>query len=422
MGKTISEKILARAAGLKEASAGDIIWANVDKAMMDDILGPRVVIAEKLKELNQKIWNPEKVVVISDHYTPPASIQQAEIVKFTRDWSAEYGIKNYYEFVGPCHQNMVENGHILPGTVVVGTDSHTCMGGAFGAFSTGIGSTEMLAVLVKGQIWLKIPETVRICCEGILPSRVYAKDIALRIAQLLGHAGATYQAVEYCGDAVRALSMDERMAISNMAVECGAKAGLIQPDEKAVQYLQEKGFTVPDVSWIYSDEDALYARRETINVSELQPLVACPHAVDNVAPAADLHDTAIHQVYIGSCTGGRLSDLQFAAEILKDKKIHSGIRMLVSPASDKVWREASKRGILQTLADAGASILAPTCGICVGVHSGLLAGGERCISTTNRNFMGRMGSKDSQIYLSSAATAAASAITGRITDPREIRD
>ena len=422
MGKTISEKILARAAGLQETTAGDIVWANVDKAMMDDILGPRVVIAEKLKELNQKIWDPDKVVVISDHYTPPASIQQAEIVKFTRDWSKAHGIKSYYEFVGPCHQNMVENGHVLPGSLVVGTDSHTCMGGAFGAFSTGIGSTEMLAVLVKGQIWLRVPQTIQVNCQGTLPKHVYAKDIALQITKRLGHAGATYQAVEYCGEAISALSMDERMAITNMAVECGAKAGLMQPDEKTVQYLQKKGFQVEDTSWIFSDEDAVFARKETISVNALQPLVACPHAVDNVKEAASLTDTQIHQVYIGSCTGGRLSDLQFAAEVLKGKKISASVRLLVSPASDKIWREASQTGILQTLADAGATILAPTCGICVGVHSGLLAAGERCLSTTNRNFMGRMGSKSAEIYLSSAATAAASAITGRITDPREIED
>ena len=420
MGKTMSEKLLAMAAGQKEVAAGDIVWVNVDKAMMDDILGPRVQIAEKLEELNCEIWDPNKVMVISDHYTPPASIQQAEIVKFTRDWAKAHGICDYYEFVGPCHQNMVENGHILPGTLVVGTDSHTCMGGAFGAFATGIGSTEMLSVLVTGQIWLKVPQTIRINCEGQLPRHVYAKDIALELTRRIGHAGATYQAIEYHGDTIAALSMDERMAITNMAVECGAKTGLMQPDEKAVQYLRQRGFEVPEISWIYSDSGAVFSREETIHAEALQPLVACPHAVDNVKPAAALSDVGIDQVYIGSCTGGRLSDLRIAAGLLKGKRIHEGVRLLVSPASDKIWRAASEEGILQILAGAGATILEPTCGICVGVHSGLLAAGEHCISTTNRNFMGRMGSKDADIYLSSAATAAASALTGRITDPREL--
>ena len=244
MGKTMSEKILARASGEQEVSAGEIVWAKVDRAMMDDILGPRVEIARHMKEIRDEVWDRDKVVIISDHYTPPASVQQAEIVKFTRDWAAEHGIQNYYEFVGPCHQIMAEHGFIRPGPLVVGTDSHTCMGGALGAFATGIGSTEMMGVLLRGEIWLRVPETIRVVWDGMLPESVMAKDISLKTIGTVGHAGATYKAVEYTGAAIRSLDIDERMAITNMAVVMGAKAGLMEPDEKTRAYLEEQGYGV----------------------------------------------------------------------------------------------------------------------------------------------------------------------------------
>lgn len=241
MGKTMSEKILAKAAGASSASAGEILWVNVDKAMMDDILGPRVEIAEKLKEIKDEVWDTDKVVIISDHYTPPANIKQAEIVKFTREWASEHGVDNYYEFIGPCHQIMAEYGHVRPGAIVLGTDSHTCMGGALGAFATGIGSTEMLGVLVTGKTWLRVPETVKVEWTGQLAPGVMAKDISLKTIGVIGHAGATYKAVEYTGDTIADLSIDERMAITNMAVEMGAKVGLMPPDAKVAAYLEQRG-------------------------------------------------------------------------------------------------------------------------------------------------------------------------------------
>lgn len=417
MGKTMSEKILARAADVPEAQAGDILWVNVDKAMLDDILGPRVEIADRIKEIRDKIWDPAKVVVISDHYTPPASINQAEIVKFTREWAKKYGIDNYYEYAGPCHQLMVEKGHIIPGTVVLGTDSHTCMGGALGAFATGVGSTEMLGVLITGKTWLRVPETIRVIWEGLLPDGIMAKDISLKTIGAVGHAGATYNTVEYEGQAISSLSIDERLAITNMAVEMGAKAGLMKPDHKVREYLAQRGitagYTMPE-----SDPDATWRQTLRFDAAQLEPMLSLPHEVDNVAPVGNHLSVKIDQAYLGSCTGGRYSDLAAAARIIKGNKVAPGVRLLVSPASQDIWLQASRDGILATLAEAGAVILAPTCGVCVGLHSGLLADGEVCVSSTNRNFIGRMGSKNARIYLSSPMTVAASAISGHLSDPR----
>ena len=415
----MSEKILAKAAGLTETRVGDIVQAKVDKAMMDDILGPRVEIAENMRAIYDKVWDRDKVVIISDHYTPPATIAQAEIVKFTRDWAAGHGIDNYYEFCGPCHQIMAENGHVLPGTLVVGTDSHTCMGGAFGAFATGVGSTEMLGVLLTGEIWLKVPATIQVSWCGLLPPRVMAKDISLKTIGCIGHAGATYKAVEYIGDTIKALPMDERMAITNMAVEMGAKAGLMSSDDKTYDFLARHGFH-PAPMETASDVDAIFENVHVFRADELKPQVASPHAVDNVTEVGNVVDTPIHQVYLGSCTGGRFYDLVAAADIIKGKKIAKGLRFLISPASAKIWRHADAAGILAILADSGATILAPTCGVCVGLHSGVLAAGENCLSTSNRNFIGRMGSRAANIYLGSAATAAATALTGHITDPQTL--
>lgn len=418
MGKTMSEKMLARAAGAATASAGDILWVNVDTAMMDDVLGPRVEIAEKLKEIKDEVWDKDKIVIISDHYTPPASIKQAEIVKFTRDWASEHGIDNYYEFIGPCHQIMAEFGHVRPGAIVLGTDSHTCMGGALGAFATGVGSTEMLGVLVTGKTWLRVPETIKVEWNGQLPAGVMAKDISLKTIGTIGHAGATYKAVEYVGETINGLNLDERMAITNMAVEMGAKVGLMAPDAKVNKYLAERGIH-DGYNAFTSDPDAEYCATYAFSAAELSPVVACPHEVDNVTELTNIEGETIHQAYLGSCTGGRYHDLAAAARILKGNKVAKGIRMLVSPASQAIWQQAAADGTLSTLAEAGAIILAPSCGVCVGLHSGLLADGEVCISSTNRNFIGRMGSKKAGIYLGSPMSVAASAITGKITDPRK---
>lgn len=418
MGKTMSEKILARAAGLESTSADDIIWINVDIAMMDDVLGPRVEIAEKMKDIHDIVWDKDKLVVISDHYTPPATPKQAEMVKFTRDWSREHGITHYYEYIGPCHQVLAEKGHDLPGTVIFGTDSHTTTGGAFGAFSTGCGSTEMLGIIITGETWVKVPKTIQVVWNGRLQKGVMAKDISLKTIGTIGHAGATYKAVEYQGDTIRSLSMDERMAITSMAVEMGAKAGMIAADETTAAYLKAIGAS-DKYERVESDKDAVYCESHTFDASVLEPMVACPHAVDNVHEVTSLEKTPVQQIYIGSCTGGRYEDLEAAAKLLKGKTVHKDTRLLVSPASQSIYQQAARSGVIAALADAGALVMAPTCGVCAGLHSGLIASGESCLSTSNRNFLGRMGSSGGFVYLSSPLTAAASAVTGYITDPRE---
>ena len=419
MGMTISEKILAKASGSQSVKAGEICWVNVDKAMMDDILGPRVEIADNLKKLGVPVWDPDRVVIVSDHYTPPANIKQANIVKFTRDWAKENGVDHYYEFAGPCHQVMVDKGHVKPGTVVVGTDSHTTTYGALGCFSTGVGSTEMSGVLMTGQIWLRVPRSIRITWNGKLREGVMAKDVSLRSIKELGHAGATYKAMEYDGDTIRSMIMDERLCLSNMAVEAGAKVGLIGCDEVTAAYLKEKFGDTEDYSWVNSDSDAEYVRELSFKAEDLVPQVACPHEVDNVTEVENLARTKVDQVYIGSCTGGRYYDLLMAAKLLKGRKVADGIRVLVSPASRDIYNECLRDGIFADLAEAGCTILSSTCGACLGVHSGNIGDNEVCVATTNRNFLGRMGSKSSGVYLASPLTAAASAVTGYITDPRE---
>lgn len=417
MGMTISEKILARASGHREVHAGEIVWAKVDNAMMDDILGPRVEIAEKMEELGASVWDPEKVTIISDHYTPPANAKQAEIVKFTREWARAHAIRHYYEFDGPCHQVMVEKGRVRPGDVVIGTDSHTCAYGALGAFSTGVGSTEMLGIIATGEIWLKVPESIQVRFDGTAPKGVMAKDVILKAIGEIGHNGATYKALSFCGSTFEQMMMDERLCVTNMAVEAGAKNGLIPCDEITREYLRSIG-AEPGIAYS-DDEDAVFCQSFHFHAEELEPLCACPHEVDNVCRVIDAGHVPIHQVYIGSCTGGRYHDLEAAAGLLKGKQIASGIRLLISPASKEIWRRCSRNGILDILADAGATVLASTCGACLGVHSGAIGAGEVCVSTTNRNFIGRMGSAKGAVYLASPLTAAASALTGQLTDPRE---
>lgn len=417
MGMTISEKILAGASGQDAVKAGDIVWARVDRAMMDDILGPRVEIADKMELLKAKVWDPDRVVIVSDHYTPPANEKQAEIVRFTREWAKNHGIDHYYEFAGPCHQVMVEHGHALPGEVILGTDSHTCTYGALGAFSTGIGSTEMLGVLATGEIWLKVPQTIRVRVDGTLPDKVMAKDVILKAIGIIGHNGATYKAMEFCGTTFDRMIMDERLCVANMAVEAGAKNGIIACDDITRQYLDSIG--AGRGTEFASDGDASYCRTVELDAAELVPVCACPHEVDNVAPIKDRETVSINQAYIGSCTGGRYHDLKTAADWLKGKKVAKGVRLLISPASRRVWEQCARDGILTTLSEAGATVLASSCGACLGVHSGAIGAGEVCVSSTNRNFIGRMGSKKSQVYLASPLSVAVAAVTGHLADPRE---
>ena len=418
MGMTISEKILAHSSGAERVKAGEIVWAKVDGAMMDDLLGPRVEIAEKMEMLGAEVWDPSKVTIISDHYTPPANVNQAEIVKFTREWANAHGIEHYYEFAGPCHQVMVDKGRIAPGQVIVATDSHTCMYGALSAFTTGIGSTEMLGVLVTGDIWLKVPQSIRLEFTGQLPPMGMAKDVALRSIGTLGHNGATYKAMEYCGSTISQMCMDERLCITNMAVEAGAKNGIMPYDKITEAFLKQ--VKAPEGIVFASDPDAEYIQSLQFDSTKLEPLCACPHEVDNVTEIRNAGKVAITQAYIGSCTGGRYNDLKLAAELLRGKKIAKGIRLLVSPASRDIWELCARDGILTTLSEAGATVLASSCGACLGIHSGAIAGGEVCVSATNRNFLGRMGSKNANVYLASPLSVAASAVTGVLTDPREL--
>lgn len=417
MGMTMAEKIIARAAGKGLVRPGEFVWANVDTAMMDDLLGPRVVIADQIKRLGNKVWNSQKVVIISDHYSPAANITQAEILQFTRNWSKEYGIDKYYEGLGPCHQVLAEKGFDIPGTLMVGTDSHTTTAGAFGCFGTGIGSTEMLGVLVSGQIWLRVPESILFTWDGELQAGVSAKDIILRTIKEIGQAGATYKVMEFAGSCIHNLSVGERMTITNMAVEAGAKTGLIAPDDNVFAYLAEIGAAKGQP--VYSDSDAEYSETYHFDANTLVPQIALPHEVDRVVDITDTEGEVIHQAYLGSCTNGRYEDLVEAATLLKGKKVHPDVRFLVSAASRTVYHRAISTGIIETLSDAGAMILAPSCGACLGLHSGILARGEKAISSTNRNFVGRMGHKEAQIFLGSPASVAAAAIEGKITDPRK---
>ena len=417
MGMTMAEKIIARASGKSTVTPGEFVWANIDTAMMDDLLGPRVVIAAEITKLGNKVWDKEKVVIISDHYSPAANITQAEILQFTRNWAKDYDISKYYEGLGPCHQILAEKGFDIPGTLMVGTDSHTTTAGAFGCFGTGIGSTEMLGVLVSGQIWLRVPETILFIWSGKLNAGVYAKDIILRTIKEIGQAGATYKVMEFAGECISSLSVDARMTITNMAVEAGAKTGLMAPDDKVFAYLSAIG--AAKGTPLYSDPDANYSQKYDFDAAELSPQIALPHEVDRVVDISQAEGEVIHQAYLGSCTNGRYDDLAEAAQILKGRKIHPGVRMLVSAASRSIYHKSLQDGILEILSDAGAMILAPSCGACLGLHSGIMARAERAISSTNRNFTGRMGHKESEIFLGSPASVAAAAIAGKITDPRQ---
>lgn len=416
MGKTLAEKILAKCSGKTSVEPGEIVFVKVGHAMLDDGLGPWFM-NEQFEEIGGNIVDPKSVVVISDHMYPSGTAEQSEIVKCTRDWARRHNVA-YFEGNGPCHQTLAEFGYDVPGTVLVGTDSHTCTAGAFGCFGTGIGSTEMAAVLNSGEIWLKVPESMKITWSGKLQPGVMAKDIILRTLKETGHDGATYMSMEFHGDTIKSLPMDERMCICNMAVEAGAKTGLIEADNTTREFFVNHNLpTEYDV--LTSDEDAKYIIEMNFSADELVPMVACPHAVDNVYPVTKKNEIPIHQAYIGSCTGGRINDLRIAASIINGHKVADNCRLLVSPGSKAIYLQAEKEGLLDVFMSAGGTILAPTCGACVGLHSGLLASGENCVTATNRNFKGRMGSYDSNLFLASPATVAASAIVGHLADPRE---
>jgi 3-isopropylmalate/(R)-2-methylmalate dehydratase large subunit len=413
----IAEKILAAVSGRDEVKPGDIVEAKVDMAMANEITGPLAIQAFK-KIGTEKVWDSQRIVLILDHQVPADSVKSAELHKIMRAFAKEQNIPLFYDigYGGVCHQVMVEKGHVRPGELVVGADSHTCTYGAVGAFATGIGSTEMAGVFATGKIWLRVPSTIRVNSAGSFQNLVTPKDLILHVIGRIGADGATYKAVEFTGLAMDNISVSGRMTLCNMTVEMGAKTGLVNPDDVTLSYL--KAHTSKPFKVLRSDPDASYERTLEVKLDKLVPQVACPHSVDNVRPVAQVEGTKIDQAFIGSCTNGRLEDLEIAAKFLKGKKISKNVRLIITPASQEVYMQALKKGLFEIFVNAGAYVCSPTCGPCFGGHMGLLAAGEVCISSSNRNFVGRMGSPEAEIYLASPATVAASALAGEIVDPR----
>ena len=423
---TIAEKILSRASGKGQVEAGDIVMADIDIAMMHDLTGPLAV--ESFNKIGtERVWDNEKIVIPFDHQVPADSLDSANNHILMRKFVEEQDIENFYDVKeGVCHQVLPEKGHVIPGTVIVGADSHTTTYGALGAFSTGIGSTDMAMVLSTGQLWFKVPETVQFNIEGNLKENTSAKDVILNIIGQVGADGATYKSCEFNGETISNMSISDRMVLSNMAIEMGGKTGIIEPDNITYDYLKDrvsgenkarlKAFI--DKSNLKTDPDSSSLEVVDIDVSELEPQIACPHNVDNVKPASELSDIEIDQVFIGSCTNGRIEDLRDAARILKGTKISPKLRMLVIPASRETYIKALDEGLIRIFVEAGALVSAPCCGPCLGGHTGLIGPDEVSLSTSNRNFKGRQGSPEGEVYLSSAKVAAQSAIEGRISVPK----
>jgi 3-isopropylmalate/(R)-2-methylmalate dehydratase large subunit len=417
MGKTFAEKILALKAGLVQAVPGQIVTVQPDKLLTHDNTS---AIAKTFRKIGvERVSNPAMNVIILDHVTPAANETYAQSHKETREFVREQGITAFYDVgEGICHQVLPERGHALPGTLIVGSDSHTPSHGAFGAFAAGIGRTEAAAVMATGEIWLRVPESMRIVVEGDFPEQVSAKDLVLAIAGDISASGADYMSVEFAGPTIESMSVGSRQVLCNMAAEMGAKNGYVAPDGTTRAWLA--GRTDVEYKEILPDPDATYAKERHYEVSELVPQVAKPHRVDNVVPVTEAAGIRIDQGIVGSCTNGRLEDLQSAAEILRGKRIAPSVRLLVLPASREILLAAIEAGYVGDLVAAGATLLNPGCGPCLGAHEGCMAPGERSISTANRNFRGRMGSRDAEIYLASPATVAASALAGVIADPREL--
>lgn len=417
MGATLVEKIIARAAGVDRVTPGDIVTCRVDLAMMHDSGGPRRV-QPLLDRLGRGIWDPERVVVISDHYVPAVDAESAAILDGTRKWAARHGVRHFHDMQGICHVVLPERGHLRPGMFVVGGDSHSPTGGAFGCFMFGIGATDMAGVLVTGETWVTVPGTVRLDWNGALPAGVCAKDMMLHLCARLGMGGAAQQVVQYGGDTVDALSMQERMTLSNMAAELGAQCGLIEADETTVDYIRSAGGDPGDPLAWRGDDDAAVMARHRFDASTLAPQVAAPHNPANAGDVAIHEGTPVHQAYIGACTGAKLEDLRMAAAVLSGQRVAKGMRLLLAPASTRTTLAAAQDGTLATLIEAGAILMPSGCGACAGYGAGVLTEDEVCISSTARNFRGRMGAASSQVFLASPYTVAASAVTGRITDPR----
>lgn len=416
---TITEKILAKHAGLKYVSPGDLINAKVDIALGNDITAP-IAISEFRKAGAKKVFNRNKVVLVPDHFTPNKDIKSAEQCKILREFAHEHKLTHYYDGgdVGVEHALLPEKGVVVPGDLVIGADSHTCTYGALGAFSTGVGSTDLAAVMITGELWFKVPESIKFHFTGRLRKWVSGKDLILRIIGDIGVDGALYNAMEFTGKSIETLSMDSRMSMCNMAIEAGAKSGIINPDAITKAYVEKRAER--PYKFYASDPDAVYKEVREYNCSEIEPQVACPHLPENTKNVSDVKNVSVDQVIIGSCTNGRLEDLEVAAKILKGKKVAKNVRLIVIPATPFIYAEAMKRGYFDIFLKAGAVISPPTCGPCLGGHMGILAAGERALATTNRNFVGRMGDVKSEVYLANPAVAAATAIKGKIAHPDEV--
>ncbi len=417
MSMTITEKILARASGKESVKAGDLVDAQIDVVMCHDVTTPPAISMLEEKGIDV-VFDPEKIVVTPDHFQPAKDIKSAQLMKRLDKWARKYNIKYYYKIgqAGVCHALLPEQGHIRPGEVIVGGDSHTCTYGAFGAFSTGIGSTDLAAAIATGKLWFKVPESIKFVLNGSFNKGVYSKDVILEAIRLIGTDGALYKAMEFVGPCLKEMSMEARMSITNMAIEAGGKNGIMAFDEVTREYLNGRLKGKTEYELFESDADAEYCQTIEIDCSVLEPMVALPHLPSNGAKISECAGKEMEQAYIGSCTNGRMEDLRIVADILKGKKV--AIRTLIVPATPTIWKQAKDEGLFDIFYDAGCVIAAPTCGACLGGFMGILADEERCVSTTNRNFVGRMGHPTSEVYLASPATAAASAIEGKLIDCR----
>jgi len=415
---TITEKILARAAGKKTVSPGQLVDAKIDIVMCHDVTTPPAISMLEEKGID-KVFDRDKIVVTPDHFQPAKDIKSAELHKRLDAWAKRHKIRHYYKLgrAGVCHALLPEQGHIRPGEVIVGSDSHTCTYGAFAAFSTGIGSTDAAAAIATGELWFKVPASMKFVLNGSLGPGVYSKDVILAVIARIGVDGALYRAMEFVGPALAEMSAEARMTITNMAIEAGAKSGIIGFDDVTKQYLDEHLKDGEDYTVFESDEDVEYLATEEFDCSAIEPMVALPHLPSGGVPVGECAGKEMDQAYIGSCTNGRIEDLRIAATILDGKEV--AIRTLIVPATPVIWKQAKDEGLFDIFYEAGCVIAAPTCGACLGGFMGILASGEKCISTTNRNFVGRMGHPKSEVYLASPATAAASAVTGKITDCRK---
>lgn len=416
---TITEKIIAAHSGLKEVHPGQFVYANVDICLGNDITAP-IAIEEFEKAGIEKVFDPEKIVLVPDHFTPNKDIKSAQQSKSLRIFAEKHHLKYYFEIgrMGIEHALLPEKGIVAPGDLVIGADSHTCTYGALGAFSTGVGSTDLAACFATGKVWLKVPETIKFVFHGKVKNWTSGKDLILYTIGKIGVDGALYKAMEFTGSAISLLPMDDRFSICNMAIEAGAKSGIISPDKNTTDYVKDR---VGRKYVMYqSDSDCSYSGTYEFNADEISPQVAMPSLPENTKAVTDVAGIKIDQVVIGSCTNGRISDLRIAAQILKGKKAHPSIRLIIIPATQDIYKQALQEGLIETFINSEAVVSTPTCGPCLGGHMGILAEGERALSTTNRNFKGRMGHPKSEIYLCSPAVAAASAITGKITPPDEV--